>query len=113
MNLNKKELYLIIIPLLIILVIAIVDLVFTILVHYENCGLRKFTYFNKFNVNNQDEVLVNTKYGQIKGKQLFSMYKQVPYYSFRGIPYAKPPTSQLRFLVSHIRTLISLNFNNF
>lgn len=39
-----------------------------------------------------------TKYGAIKGTHLKSRDGR-PYYSYTGIPYAKPPIGELRFKV--------------
>lgn len=38
--------------------------------------------------------------GKIRGKLEYTYLHQKPYYSFRGIPYAKPPLGSLRFKVS-------------
>ena len=43
--------------------------------------------------------LVTTRIGQIRGWQLKSSQGR-PFLAFRGIPYAKPPTGDLRFRVS-------------
>lgn len=43
---------------------------------------------------------VNTKLGQIRGIRKTSLLKQTDFYSFKGIPYAKSPTGELRFKVS-------------
>lgn len=40
--------------------------------------------------------------GRLRGS-IGSSYAGLPYYSFQGIPYAKPPTGQLRFKVSSQR----------
>lgn len=42
---------------------------------------------------------INTNSGQIRGKQNQTLFDKVPYFSFRGIPYAKPPIGNLRFKV--------------
>lgn len=44
--------------------------------------------------------IVETNDGKVRGVLKTTLLKQVDYYSFRGIPYAKPPTGELRFKVS-------------
>lgn len=44
------------------------------------------------------EVLVNVEQGQLKGKSETD-YEGRIFYSFMGIPYAKPPIEDLRFKV--------------
>lgn len=44
--------------------------------------------------------ITNTSKGQVRGRRAFSIYDRVPYYAFRGIPYAQPPVGELRFQVS-------------
>lgn len=44
------------------------------------------------------EVLVNVEQGQLKGK-VENDYADRKFYSFMGIPYAKPPVGELRFKV--------------
>lgn len=46
-----------------------------------------------------DERVVNTTNGQVRGLSDRTQRINVDYYSFRGIPYAKPPTGDLRFKV--------------
>lgn len=41
-----------------------------------------------------------TKSGEIRGKINQTLFDQKLYYSFRGIPYAKPPIDELRFKVN-------------
>lgn len=43
------------------------------------------------------EVTINTKLGKVKGLERFNKVDGEKYYSFQGIPYAKPPTGELRF----------------
>lgn len=45
---------------------------------------------------------VETKNGKIRGIRKKTLFKKVDYYSFKGIPYAKSPTGELRFKVSEI-----------
>lgn len=44
---------------------------------------------------------INTNSGQIRGKQNRTLFENMAYYSFRGIPFAQPPISNLRFKVNH------------
>lgn len=44
-------------------------------------------------------IVVNTKKGPVKGFKTASSF-DYQYYTFQGIPYAKPPTGDLRFKVS-------------
>lgn len=45
---------------------------------------------------------VTTRNGAIRGKLEKSFLQQSPYYAFKGIPFAKPPTGELRFKVKFI-----------
>lgn len=47
-------------------------------------------------------VSVQTGNGQIRGSTRKTLLIQRPYLSFRGIPYAKAPTGELRFKVKPI-----------
>lgn len=46
--------------------------------------------------------VVQTEYGAVRGKVQSTMYGSKPYYSYRGIPFAKPPLNELRYKVKHI-----------
>lgn len=46
-------------------------------------------------------VIVTTRQGKLRGKKVMTA-NGVAYYSFKGIPYAKPPIGALRFKVSSI-----------
>lgn len=46
-----------------------------------------------------DFKVINIESGKIRGKLLPSFLDQRKFYSFRGIPYAKPPLGELRFKV--------------
>lgn len=46
----------------------------------------------------QDLPIVLTSYGPVRGRKRTSV-NQVDFYSFQGIPYAKPPIGELRFKV--------------
>lgn len=50
---------------------------------------------------NEEFKTVQTEYGTIRGKLMSTMYDAKPYFSFRGIPYAKPPLNGLRFKVNN------------
>lgn len=43
---------------------------------------------------------VTTNNGRIRGKLNQTLFDQMLYYSFRGIPFAKPPIGNLRFKVN-------------
>lgn len=47
-----------------------------------------------------DTVLVKTQYGILRGYLNYTLYENRTFYSFRGIPYAKPPLGKLRFKVN-------------
>lgn len=49
----------------------------------------------------REEVIVKTKSGLVKGFKIASHYNY-QYYNFLGIPYAKPPTGDLRFKVGDV-----------
>ena len=85
--------YLIIVPVIFIITNILVDLASVI-------------FFGKNDYVKKDaahrEVVVNTKHGRIKGRTLYTTYKRLPYYSFRGIPYAQAPIMDLRFKVHNL-----------
>lgn len=37
--------------------------------------------------------------GQVRGRSHLSIERNLPFYSFRGIPFAEPPVGELRFEV--------------
>lgn len=43
--------------------------------------------------------IVETTSGGVRGVRKTTLLKNVEYYSFKGIPYAKPPIGDLRFKV--------------
>lgn len=52
--------------------------------------------------------IVNIKLGQLKGRIAQDM-NGCDYYSFQGIPFAKPPIDKLRFKVIFIFFILILN----
>lgn len=58
--------------------------------------LASFTVQQK-KLRTKEKVIVDTKYGKIQGVQWRSVNGDM-YYSFEGIPFAKPPVGELRFL---------------
>lgn len=44
--------------------------------------------------------IVETTHGKVSGKIFYTLLSGDSYYGFMGIPYAKPPINELRFLVS-------------
>lgn len=42
---------------------------------------------------------INTENGPIRGQLMSTIYDAKPFYSFRGVPFAKPPINDLRFKV--------------
>ncbi|CAG9795649.1 unnamed protein product [Diatraea saccharalis] len=51
-----------------------------------------------FTIINADKPIVDTTHGKIQGKTLQTLLKRMDYYGFMGIPFAKPPIKDLRFL---------------
>lgn len=47
-----------------------------------------------------DYKTVETNTGLVRGKRGTSLFDSIPYYSFKGIPYAKAPIGSLRFKVN-------------
>lgn len=45
--------------------------------------------------------IVLTEGGLVRGRKMLTVFDAMPYYSFRGIPYAQPPLNELRFKVYH------------
>ncbi|XP_067638654.1 esterase B1-like [Eurosta solidaginis] len=50
----------------------------------------------QYRLSTNETVLADTEYGQVSGLKRRTLY-DVPFYSFEGIPYAKPPMGDLRF----------------
>lgn len=49
---------------------------------------------------NLEHKLIETQNGKVRGVRKTSLFKNIDYYSFKGIPYAKSPIGKLRFKVS-------------
>lgn len=49
----------------------------------------------------QEYKVTNTNSGPVKGLKLLTKYENKDYYSYKGIPYAKPPIGPLRFKVGN------------
>lgn len=49
---------------------------------------------------------VDTNNGKVRGIRKTSLIKEVNFYSFKGIPYAKSPTGELRFKVSFFSAVV-------
>lgn len=47
-----------------------------------------------------DEVTVTIPQGTLKGIKAFTATQNIPYYSFRGVPFAKPRVGPTKFDVS-------------
>lgn len=54
--------------------------------------------------------VVSTDCGKLRGKLEIALFSEKQFYSFRGIPYAKPPLHKLRFKVKHI--VVTLQIRN-
>lgn len=50
--------------------------------------------------------VIKTDKGSIRGKILRSVAKNIPFSSYEGVPYGKPPVGRLRFQVNYISSHI-------
>lgn len=91
---NTKLVSVLLLLLIAILVISITVLVLAVQIINSGSG----TYDM-----NSDITVVNTVNGLVRGKKFLTLYESKPYYSFKGIPYAKPPLGDLRFKVQRFR----------
>lgn len=55
--------------------------------------------FAQNNTDLSDFKVVQTENGFVRGKKLWTLFAEKPYYSFKGIRYAKAPVNELRFKV--------------
>lgn len=51
-------------------------------------------------ISKDDLKVFETNDGKVRGIRQTTLLKKVDFYSFKGIPYAKSPTGELRFKVS-------------
>lgn len=79
------------------LAVSIAILVFTIQLIESSTLLRSES--------TSEYIVVNTATGPVRGRKQFTLYDDKPFYSFRGIPYAKPPIGSLRFKVRKVYNL--------
>lgn len=54
----------------------------------------------KIGASADDYKIVETHNGQVRGVRSVTLLKNIPFYSFKGIPYAKPPLNDLRLKVN-------------
>lgn len=66
-------------------------------------SIETFRIARNSNMNNtaNSNATVQTNYGLIKGVLTLSLLNNV-FYSFNGVPYAKPPLGDLRFKVHYV-----------
>lgn len=66
--------------------------------------LLSFAYFGVYcapkSLSDDGSPIVTTKNGEILGKVATTLLDQRKFFSFQGIPYAKPPIGHLRFRVN-------------
>ncbi|KAH8279021.1 hypothetical protein KR018_012575, partial [Drosophila ironensis] len=51
----------------------------------------------QYRLSTGNTIVLDTKYGQVRGLQRKTVYDEELYLAFEGIPYAKPPLGELRF----------------
>lgn len=73
-------------------------------------GLLIFLYFSSIVSessveNDQQFCTIETESGRIRGKSNSTLLLRKLFYSFRGIPFAKPPINDLRFKVNRSQTI--------
>lgn len=56
---------------------------------------------------------VQTSSGSVRGTKTLTLFEKRAYFSFRGIPYARPPIGALRFRVNSILEILVLRLNLF
>lgn len=55
----------------------------------------------------EETLIVETNYGPVRGQKRTSVLGE-QFFSFRGIPYAKPPVGELRFKVCELNINLCL-----
>lgn len=70
-------------------------------------ALKVFAFFTlTIVIHAQDEITVDTALGSVKGLKATTNFNGKPYFSFKGVPYAKPPVGPNKFDVSISVSLI-------
>lgn len=90
---NTKLVSVTLVLLIAILAVSIAVLVFTVQLNNSRTGSDNLNLYS-------DTIVVNTITGQVRGLKAVTLFESKSYYSFKGIPYAKPPLGDLRFKVS-------------
>ncbi|KOC67064.1 Esterase B1 [Habropoda laboriosa] len=67
------------------------------MINMDRTTLFLFLLFLIARVNGQDGPIVQTLNGLVRGTYNTTIWKSMPFSSFRGIPYGKPPVGELRF----------------
>lgn len=68
------------------------------------CNATKLCKTNPIYPDNNNYYLeVQTHSGKVRGILQLTVSQQTEYFSFKGIPYAEPPTGKARFLVSKFK----------
>lgn len=62
-----------------------------------------------FRQNPTEFCTIETSHGPVRGKQNRTLFEKKSFYSFRGIPFAKPPIGELRFKVE-IESLLHFQY---
>lgn len=55
----------------------------------------------------ENDPIVNTQSGRVRGRQRMTLFNRKSYYSFEGIPYAKAPVGELRFKVCIVQKIFA------
>lgn len=69
------------------------------------CSIVELILFISVNVVSSATVRVKTDNGDVEGTVAKSLFAKRNFYSFKGIPYAKPPVGELRFKVNFNKPL--------
>lgn len=55
---------------------------------------------------------IETHDGRVRGRLNYTLFRNISYYSFLGIPYAEKPIGDLRFKVEMLLILITYKMHN-